>query len=419
MVNIAPPRSASVAAALAVICTCAVGRSASGPSEGAVGRPAVLSDAGGAIREVVLHYVPGFAEELGCLYEDLFAALPVEVAVQVICPSAEDAEAFVFGWGADEAERGRRVEVINADRPITVWARDRLVAREDPACGAVATSIVPHDFTSYNDDHRNDLLVPLLLEDSGAGPRITDACVHVEGGNIVSNTRHAFVGANVLKENKELGLEPGRVKRELFDLLGRPYVLVGDEHQPPPWGHVDMYLTPIDDETVLVASPTMAYMLLCLRLGALDSLLDLLDSEMGPPLCSGSSFDQVAAQIAEYGYNIIRLPALADPDEEWMVTYNNVIMEQRDGQRIVYMPVYDIPELDQAAELVYRSLGFRVHPIDVSRIFQYGGAVRCLVNVTAREPLGVAAVRADSRAARDRICIVGCEERSLRAINSP
>jgi hypothetical protein len=67
-----------------------------------------------------------------------------------------------------------------------------------------------------------------------------------------------------------------------------------------------------------------------------------------------------------------------------MVTYNNVLLEQRGRQKIVYMPVYGVPALDRGSERIYRGLGFEVKTIDVSQIFELGGAVRCLANVTER-----------------------------------
>ncbi|KPL08654.1 hypothetical protein AMJ85_08250, partial [candidate division BRC1 bacterium SM23_51] len=51
--------------------------------------PHVLADCHGALREIALHYVPNFAEELTCTYDDLFAALPIDVQVRVICSSSE------------------------------------------------------------------------------------------------------------------------------------------------------------------------------------------------------------------------------------------------------------------------------------------------------------------------------------------
>jgi len=360
--------------------------------------PHVLADCHGALREIALHYVPNFAEELTCTYDDLFAALPIDVQVRVICSSSEAVEAFEARWGAAERENGRCVEVIDVDRPITAWARDRRVARVT-ADAQPAGVVIPRDCRDYGDDHRNDLLVPYLLEHGGLSLPGEDTFVHIEGGNIVANNRHVFVGANVIEDNEALGNDAATVKRELLRVLGRPYVLVGDEGQRAPWCHVDMYLTPIDDHTVLVASTAVANMLLSSRAGFIDELVGILDPEdcLGLLARRGDRFDAIAAQLTEYGYDVVRLPALADPAEEWMVTYNNILMEERDGQRIVYMPVYDLPILDQAAEAVYRSLGFDVRTIDVSQVFQHGGAVRCLVNVFLREPAEeVAADESDS-----------------------
>lgn len=351
--------------------------------------PHVLADCHGALREIALHYVPNFAEELASTYDDLFAALPIDVQVQVICSSSEAVEAFKAHWGAAERENGRCVEVINVDRPITAWARDRRVARVT-ADAQPAGAIIPRDCRDYGDDYRNDLFVPYLLEHGGLSLPGEDTFVHIEGGNIVANGRHIFVGANVIEDNEALGNDAATVKRELLRILGRPYVLVGNEDQRAPWRHVDMYLTPIDDHTVLVASTAVADMLLSSRTGLIDQLAGVLAPEdcVGLLTRRSNRFEAIAAQLTEYGYDVVRLPALADPGEEWMVTYNNVLMEERDGQRIVYMPVYDLPVLDQAAEAVYRSLGFEVHTIDVSQVFQHGGAVRCLVNVLSREPAG-------------------------------
>jgi len=374
--------------------------------------PSVLTDCNGALREIALHYVPSLADELEAAYDDLFDALPTDVDVQVICPSSAAADAFSERWGNEQRDNGRCIDVINVDRPITAWARDRRIARTADIDGFPASAIVPRDRGDYGDDHRNDLLISYLLEHNGIWLPADDTSVHVEGGNIVANSRHVFVGANVIKDNEALGSEPATVKRELLRILGRPYVLVGDEHQRTPWCHVDMYLTPADDHRVLVASTAVAHMLLSSRTGVLDDLTGLLAPEdgLGFLMMLGGRFDAVAAQLAEYGYEVIRLPALADPAEEWMVTYNNVLIDEQDGQRVVYMPVYDEPVLDQAAEAVYRSLGFDVRTIHVSQVFQHGGAVRCLVNVLAREPYDAIPVSA------------GCSPRlepALAAVQTP
>jgi hypothetical protein len=66
------------------------------------------------------------------------------------------------------------------------------------------------------------------------------------------------------------------------------------------------------------------------------------------------------------------------------MNYNNVLMERRGGRRIAYMPVYRYHRIDRAAAKVYESLGFEVRPVDASGIYRGGGALRCVVNVTAR-----------------------------------
>ena len=101
---------------------------------------------------------------------------------------------------------------------------------------------------------------------------------------------------------------------------------------------------------------------------------------------TAGSFESIARKIARCGYRVVHLPALVDQQQSWMVTYNNVLIDCRGGSCTVYMPVYRIPNLDQAAEAIYRNLGFEVKTVDVSGIYQLGGALRCIVNVTRRRP---------------------------------
>lgn len=346
----------------------------------------VLVDSAGTIEEIVLHYLPDFAVELAPLYTDLFEALPVEVRIQVICPNTDAVAEFESEWGDAECRRGRHVQVIDVDRPITVWARDRRIARHMPFSDKPAATLVPNACEEYGDDHRNDLLTSFLLEQQGVAGPCLDTLLHIEGGNVVANDRHVFVGANVFEENDLQGLSGAHVNRELLRVLGRPFVAVGDERQRVPWSHVDMYLTPVDNETILLGSSAVAYMLLANHPEALAPLCDLIDDDTTLQQLAnrGHLLDSVAEQLGTYSYDVYRLPVLIDPHEDWMVTYNNVLLEERDGRRVVYLPVYEIPLLDQAAEAVYRGLGFDVHPINVSGIFEHGGTVRCIANVIAR-----------------------------------
>jgi hypothetical protein len=158
-----------------------------------------------------------------------------------------------------------------------------------------------------------------------------------------------------------------------------------------------MYATPIDDETVLVASPACAVHLL-LTSASVDpgSSTQAAAASLRNTLTTGNTgLDDIACQLEELGYGVYRLPAIIDPHEVWMITYNNVLMERRDGRLIVYMPIYRVPVLDAAAASAYASLGFEVRTIDVSRIYRDGGAIRCLVNVTARRLADASGVDAE------------------------
>jgi uncharacterized protein YebE (UPF0316 family) len=347
---------------------------------------AVLSDTDGALHEIVLHYTDEYAEDLQNLYDALFDALPVDVRLRVVCPSAERALRFDQNWGNAERARGRLVSVLNVDRPITVWARDRRIARADLATGNPAPAVIPSERPDWDEPYRNELVIGPLAELGGQTDRTEDTPLIIEGGNVVANHRHAFVGANVLTDNETDTRPRAAIRRELLRILGRPFLLVGEGPGDPPYCHTDMYLTPLDDHTILVGSPSLTGILLdedepAPAPGNLDT-----DAWVGALAFQPTTFDFVARQLAHYGYRILRTPVVVSPDGAWMLTYNNVVQERRDGRHIVYMPTYGILALDQAAESLYRSLGCEVHGIDASRILGDGGALRCIMNVTHRTP---------------------------------
>lgn len=350
------------------------------------GDPTIMLDSAGRLAEVVVHFDADFAEAMAPLFDSLLDSLPVDVRCLVLCPTSASRAEFEARWGEHQRLLGRDVDVENVDRPITIWARDRRIARTQPDSGLPASLLSPAEWPQYAEDQRNDLLVNYLLERRGLVADVEDTFLHLEGGDLVANNRHVFLGVNVLEDNEKLGRKRCEIKRELLDRLGRDPVIIGEETGGVPWEHVDMYLTPADDRTLLVASPTVALILL---FGDPGFSVEM-DNAPGPgPLLRDliechDDHDAVADQLAAYDYEIVRLPGLASASD-WMISYNNVLMEERDGRRIVYMPVYQIARLDQAAEAIYRSLGFEVRRIDVSGVYQWGGALRCMVNVLERD----------------------------------
>ncbi len=59
------------------------------------------------------------------------------------------------------------------------------------------------------------------------------------------------------------------------------------------------------------------------------------------------------------------------------------------GHRTVYMPVYRGAEaLNDAAEAVWRRLGWDVRRVDCTDAYRHFGSLRCLVNVLSRRATG-------------------------------
>ena len=351
----------------------------------------IVGDDGGPIAEIVLQYSAHSEPELGPVYTDLFRRLPSGMRILVCCSTQDCQDQFLSRWGPMAVAGGREVHVVNVNRPLSVWARDRRISRQH-SNGIPAACFVPTAHVNYDDEKHNDMLLPTLLWSTGLVPRVSLTAFHLEGGNVVANRRHVFVGGNIVAENKHRFSSEEHAIEELRRMFQRePLLLKGDAGQIP-WCHTDMYITPLSEHRVLVASPAAG-------LGALGERTFRLATDeededpwecddTAPGSAAQKCFDAVAEEIRQRGYEVVRMPALVNVDEDWMVTFNNVLLEEYGDRRVVYMPVYGIPKLDDLAETLYTELGYEVRRIDVSSIFHLGGAVRCLVNVTQRRPAG-------------------------------
>jgi hypothetical protein len=343
----------------------------------------LIPDSAGRISELLLSYDPELAGELEPLYRDLFAQLGPRVHVRVICPYPADGLAFAQRWQPAATADERTVEVVAVGMPVTIWSRDRCIARQSRSLRQRANVFVPAHSQEYYGEQHNDRMVHGLLSLAGLLPGLYSSPLHLEGGNVVSNRRHAFIGANVLIENTDLR-RARTLRPELRRLLGKPHLLVGDGGVP--WCHVDMYLTPLGDRTVLVASTTLGNQLLRDAAQAGDPRAVRWLCEIDESPATAERFDGVARQVTSRGYRVTRVPALVHDLGDWMVTYNNVLLDERDGARHALVPHYGVALLDDAGQAAYAAQGFHTAGVDVSRIYTFGGALRCVANVTARVP---------------------------------
>ncbi len=104
--------------------------------------------------------------------------------------------------------------------------------------------------------------------------------------------------------------------------------------------------------------------------------------------------DAIAEQMAAQGFAVVRVPYLDTKHRESpaypILSYNNVLVEvYRDAagleRRVVTMPTYDLPTLDNAAQAAYEQLGFTVLPVrGFLATTTQNGSLHCVVKVMER-----------------------------------
>jgi hypothetical protein len=150
--------------------------------------------------------------------------------------------------------------------------------------------------------------------------------------------------------------------------------------------HVAMYLVPVGDRTVLVGDPRLAQEELA---GSERESAEVAAYLPGGPAFSAATmaaFDGVAEQCRAAGYRVVRIPVVPGSDGRTYLTYVNCIQDERDGKRVVYMPVYSFADsLNRQAAAVWAELGYEVRPVECDSCARYFGTLHCLVNVLERD----------------------------------
>lgn len=339
----------------------------------------VLSDCDGAIQEIVIHYVSNAADIVGDAYRDFLQQLSSEVLVQVVVPDLVAFDDLSARVGPTDC----RLEAVVVGHPITTWSRDRWLALGRDGQD-LTTLLGPRSEQSEEiwPERAGDAQVGHdLARALGRRVAFRRSSLFFDGGDFVADRHRVFVTPDVLLRNLQQTVQTGDdLQKWLEHVLNRTVVLLDDA---PPY-HAGMFMMAAGEQTVIVGDPLAAKQILS-KSGPGQA------REFGPPIGMDFSvetiaqFDAVADQCRQAGYRVVRIPVVPGRDGRTYLTYVNVIIDQRDGTRIVYMPVYDgVDTLNRAAADVWASVGYEVRKVNCTACYRHFGSLRCLVNVVSR-----------------------------------
>lgn len=334
----------------------------------------ILSDCDGALRELALHYTPeGQAITLDA-YREFLRQLPAGVVVHVVCPRQEDYREFVEKIGSVACA----LEPVVTGHAMTSWSRDRWLAMG----GETETALLcpaEEQGASVWPAREGDQRVANDIGMAVRGVRAIRSRLLFDGGDFAADSKTVFVAPMVAKRNIGGAVRTAaELVSELESHLGRRVVLL--ENAPP--HHVAMYMIPAGDNTVLVGDPAAGERLIK-DAGPAARELCAVGRDFTPE--TQAKFDAVARQCQSLGYTVRRIPVVPGADGRTYLTYVNVIIDDRGGRRVVYMPIYrGADALNAAAAQVWRAAGYEVRTVDCSAVYQHFGVLHCLVNVLRR-----------------------------------
>jgi hypothetical protein len=340
----------------------------------------LLSECDGRLRQIVMHYTAEAAEVVVPTYRGFLRQLPAEVTVRVVCPDKQAYDDLLARIGPTTCS----LSPVIVGHPITAWSRDRWLALgASKEQHAVLLCPRGEDGAGVWPPREGDQRV---AEDLAAalGPGVSSrrSDLYFDGGDFTADSQTVFVRPATLFRNLQRTVETrDELVEDLSALLKRRVVLL----QEAPDHHLAMFMLPIGEHRVLVGDPRMAR-----RVLADSSAKTDLESYLpgGPDFSDATAarFDAVARECQAAGYEVVRIPVVPGMDSRTYVTYVNAILDQRDGRRIVYMPVFRSAEvLNRAAAAIWKESGYEVRPIECDACGRNFGTLHCLVNVLRRD----------------------------------
>lgn len=289
-----------------------------------------------------------------------------QVRYRVVAPSA------TFAAVAD-ALRGvgaRDLMHIPAQSRTTPWVRDALVVVHTPGGPAWAPAAALR--------RAGDAGIAAWA--AGVDPQLTlRAALPVVGGNLVALGAHVFVGG---RAGRLTPAPPGADWHRVTS-AGPPVQGPWAGHGQPLY-HLDLYFA-------AAGAPAAPVLLV----GAVPSPSAGPAGRVRDEDGLRAALDAVAAELVREGFAVRRVPVLRirDPDDgaPLLVTYTNVLLDERNGRPVAYLPRYGavlpgLAVLDGEAAAVYHDLGYAVvwYEGPLRAMARAGAGLRCLVLETAR-----------------------------------
>src|SRR5688572_27614172 len=222
-------RRGLAAAALVSACACAA------PTKQGPPRPTLLPDVGARPTLVAIsaNSARRAALQNADLVTNLVNGLPVSTKFLIL---TNDRAAFSVSR-KDQPNRIRFLDIA-FEKLITIWTQDPFLVLTEPGGGA--TLLTSKEFERADDA----MMANAVAWEAAYGVQASG--LFFEGGNIVSDREHVFIGANTIRENAlELKVPEPEVVLRFEEELGRTVLVVGAV--PQVVSHIDMALTPLGD----------------------------------------------------------------------------------------------------------------------------------------------------------------------------
>ncbi len=374
----------------------------------------LLPSCAGSIEHLVLSLPPRCeARQFADVYCGLIDALPARTRVTMVVE--REAIPLFHGWASQLAVK-RTIGIVDAgdEVQLTSWIRDAQIA-------VVGNGARPTLLSSRGNTRKDDGCVANLLHQQGVCEVIT-APFEFEAGNLLVTDDHLFIGIDAIAkmegENDEDRLSAFAGALAEIDTACRRVTLIKNTVPVPsetklsssldgkPWTelfyfrngkgsrqplfHIDMFLslagkTRDGRQRILVGDPALAARLL---------------GEEPHPGAMAVLFDEVAADLAGQGFEVIRNPMAfiyMDRSDQatriWLhATSNNVLVQEcRALGNVVWLPQFghdnwpELQTIDAYNRQLWESFGYETRQIPKCQLLaENAGGIHCMTNVLER-----------------------------------